>query len=55
VTGECKTLASKEPNPIDSDAAKDLLAWYRVTPHRTEGAQSASGHAGGQRKKKQRA
>lgn len=34
VTGDCKTLASKAPIPIDEYTAKDLLAWYRVTPYR---------------------
>jgi hypothetical protein len=33
-TGECKTVASKAPIPIDSYTAKDLLAWYRLTPSR---------------------
>lgn len=34
VTGDCKTLASKAPIPIDEYTAEDLLAWYRVTPYR---------------------
>ena len=34
VTGRCKTEASAKPVPIDSYTAKDLLAWYRVTPYR---------------------
>lgn len=34
VTGRCKTEASAKPVPIDDYTAKDLLAWYRVTPYR---------------------
>ena len=34
VTGRCKTEASAKPVPIDNYTAKDLLAWYRVTPYR---------------------
>jgi integrase len=34
VTGKCKTEASAKPVPIDDYTAKDLLAWYRVTPYR---------------------
>ncbi len=37
VTGRCKTEASAKPVPIDHYTAKDLLAWYRVTPYREPG------------------
>lgn len=33
-TGKCKTEASAKPMPIDEYTAKDLLAWYRLTPYR---------------------
>jgi integrase len=33
VVGRCKTEASQKRIPLDESTAKDLLAWYQVTPY----------------------
>ncbi len=34
IVGRCKTEASQKRIPLDPYTARDLLAWYEVTPHR---------------------